>query len=325
MTAPALLTAALAAGSVLAFVAYILSRSAPGPDAMALRLGAYGGAVEPPTPRRAERSAGLRGLVDILSNAVSPVLDRTSHAGRLADDLARADLKMKSSEWVLAVLGVGILIGLLLSLRFGTPILLVLGPAVAWLGSGFFLRFRQRRRTRAFERQLGNTVVLLSNALKAGNSFAQALSTVSKTASPPISEEFARSTREVALGISVDEALNHMVARNRSEDFDFLVTAVQIQRVVGGNLAEVLDTIAHTIRERVRIKGEIRALTAQARASGYIISFLPVALGGILSVISPSYFTPMFHEPAGLIMLGGAGLSVLAGFAIMQKIVKIEV
>ena len=116
-----------------------------------------------------------------------------------------------------------------------------------------------------------------------------------------------------------------MVARNKSEDFDLLVTAVQIQRVVGGNLAEILDTIAFTIRERVRIQGEIRTLTAQARASGWIISALPVALGLLLSVISPSYFGPMFSKPLGQILLGVAVLMMALGFFVMQKITKIEV
>ena len=110
---------------------------------------------------------------------------------------------------------------------------------------------------------------------------------MSRNASPPISEEFGRATREIALGISVDDALNHMVQRNKSEDFDLLVTAVQIQRVVGGNLAEILDTIAYTIRERVRIQGEIRTLTAQARISGIIITLLPFGLAGVLELISP--------------------------------------
>jgi tight adherence protein B len=194
-----------------------------------------------------------------------------------------------------------------------------------WFASGLFLRFRQSRRTRAFNRQLGDTLTLLSNALKAGHSFAQALSTVSKNASPPIADEFARATREIALGISVDDALTHMVERNKSEDFDLMVTAVQIQRVVGGNLAEILDTIAFTIRERVRIQGEIRTLTAQARASGWIITVLPFALAGILSFVSPSYFLPMFSDPLGHVLLGLAIFSIAIGAAAIQKIVKIEV
>jgi tight adherence protein B len=148
---------------------------------------------------------------------------------------------------------------------------------------------------------------------------------VAKNATPPISEEFARATREIALGISVDDAMNHMVERNNSEDFDLMVTAVQIQRVVGGNLAEILDTIAFTIRERVRIQGEIRTLTAQARASGIIITLLPVFLAIFLSLIEPSYFGPMLSETAGHVLLLIAGISISIGTAIIQKIVKIEV
>jgi len=226
---------------------------------------------------------------------------------------------------VLAVAGIGITLGALLTMRFGTPVMLLVGPAAAWLGRGLLLRFRQSRRARAFNNQLGDTITLLSNALKAGHSFGQALASVARNASSPISEEFSRATREMALGISVDDALHHMVQRNKSEDFDLLVTAVQIQRVVGGNLAEILDTIAYTIRERVRIQGEIRTLTAQARVSGIIITLLPFGLAGMLEVISPSYFGPMLSETLGHIMLGVGIFSISIGAAAIQKIVKIEV
>lgn len=225
----------------------------------------------------------------------------------------------------MGVVGAGAFVGLLLWARFGAVILLLAGPLVTYFLSGVALKYMQGRRARAFDNQLGDTIILLSNALKAGYSFAQAIATVSKTATPPIAEEFARATREMALGISVDDALTHMVKRNQSDDFDLMVTAVQIHRVVGGNLAEILDTIATTIRERVRIKGEIRTLTAQARMSGWIIMLLPVALAGILTVISPEYFTPMFHETLGRIMLITGGFSMLIGYAIIQKIVNIEV
>ena len=264
-------------------------------------------------------------LFGSLTDVLNQLLSRSSRAGALADDLARADLKIKSSEWVLAVAGSGVVLGLLMWLRFGTFMAFLPCPVLVYFLSGFVLRFLQAKRTRAFDKQLGDTIILLSNALKAGYSFAQAISTVSKTSSPPIADEFARATREMALGINVDDALNHMVKRNSSEDFDLMVTAVQIHRVVGGNLAEILDTIAHTIRERVRIKGEIRTLTAQARASGWIITILPIALAGILTVISPDYFKPMFHETLGIIMLSVGGFFMAVGFAVIQKIVKIEV
>jgi tight adherence protein B len=232
---------------------------------------------------------------------------------------------MKSSEWVLAIIGSGLALGLLIALRFGSPLLIIIGFPVAWILAGAFLRFRQARRTRAFNNQLGETITLLSNALKAGYSFSQALASVGRNGSPPISDEFNRATREIALGITVDDALNHMVQRNKSEDFDLLVTAVQIQRVVGGNLAEILDTIAFTIRERVRIQGEIRTLTAQARISGIIITLLPFGLAVILSFISPSYFGPMLDETMGKVMLGIGVVMIGIGAAAIQKIVKIEV
>ena len=326
MTPAAVVAAALAASAVLSIFAFLLSRGQSQAGEMARRLNQYGGdTVAVTAPPRVKTGNALRDLLDALTSGLNPLLSRTSHTGKLADDLQKADLKLKSSEWLLAVVGLGILVGLLVALRYGSPLAFVPCPIVVYFLSGFFLKFRQKRRTRAFNNQLGDTLMLLSNALKAGHSFAQALASVAKNANPPISEEFARATREIALGINVDEALNHMVTRNKSEDFDLMVTAVQIQRVVGGNLAEILDTIAFTIRERVRIQGEIRTLTAQARASGWIITILPIALAGFLALISPTYFDPMITDPLGHIMLGMAIFSIAVGAVAIQKIVKIEV
>ena len=324
LSPPAIAAAVLAAGTVMSLTVWASGRRVTDADRVAARLSQYGRPAET-APRRVRTGNPVRDLIDTITGALNPVLARSSHTGKLADDLQKADLKLKSSEWVLAVAGVGIGLGALLTLRFGTPVMLLVGPAAAWLCSGVFLRVRQGRRSRAFNNQLGDTITLLSNALKAGYSFAQSLNSVSRNASPPISEEFSRATREIALGISVDDALNHMVQRNKSEDFDLLVTAVQIQRVVGGNLAEILDTIAYTIRERVRITGEIRTLTAQARISGIIITLLPFGLAGVLEVISPSYFGPMLTETLGHIMLGVGIFLIAIGAAAVQKIVKIEV
>lgn len=325
MNPASLIAAALVASSVLAFVAFFLTRGNREADAMARRLNQYGGSAVASAPPRVKTGNALRDLLESVTSSLNPVLSRSSHTGKLADDLQKADIKLKSSEWILAIAGLGVLIGLVAALRFGSVIAFVPCPFIVWILSGLFLRLRQGRRSRAFNNQLGDTLTLLSNALKAGHSFAQALATVSKNANPPISEEFGRATREIALGISVDDALNHMVQRNKSDDFDLMVTAVQIQRVVGGNLAEILDTIAFTIRERVRIQGEIRTLTAQARASGIIITLLPILLAILLSFISPSYFGPMLTDPFGHIMLGLGVFSIAIGAGIIQKIVKIEV
>ncbi len=324
LTLPAIAAAVLAAGTVMSLTVWAAGRRVTDADRVAARLSQYGRPVEV-APPRVRTGNPIRDLIEMVSTAIAPLLARSSHTGKLADDLQKADLKLKSSEWVVAIAASGVALGLLLTLRFGTPVMLLVGPVAAWLFSGVFLKFRQGRRTRAFNNQLGDTITLLSNALKAGYSFAQALASVSRNASPPISEEFARATREIALGIPVDDALNHMVQRNKSEDFDLLVTAVQIQRVVGGNLAEILDTIAFTIRERVRIQGEIRTLTAQARVSGIIITLLPFGLAGVLELISPSYFGPMLTETLGHIFLGVGIFSIAVGAAAIQKIVKIEV
>lgn len=319
-----ILVAVLAGGAVLSFFLVLGSRGSP-VDEVSKRLSQYGGEEAPAPVARPSSGNPVRDLFTSMSDTLNPVLARTSYTGQLAEDLQKADLRLKTSEWILGQAGAGIGIGLILAVRFGNLLWIFVGIAAALFGSGMYLRYRQSRRRRAFERQLGETIILLSNALKAGYSFAQAMSTVSRSAGPPIGDEFNRATREIALGIGVDDALNHMVARNKSEDFDLMVTAVQIQRVVGGNLAEILDTIAYTIRERVRIQGEIRTLTAQARFSGIIIFILPIALAIILSIISPDYFSPMFKEPGGWIMMTIGLFSMIVGYGLIQKIVRIEV
>src|SRR2546429_57317 len=170
-----------------------------------------------------------------------------------------------------------------------------------------------------------DTLTLLSNALKAGYSFAQAIDTVAKTAVPPIADEFARAVREMNLGGSPDEALSNITKRIASADFDLVATAYSIHRTVGGNLAEILDNIAYTIRERVRIKGEIQTLTAQARASGSIITALPILLAVFMFFVTPTYFQPMFSSIIGWILIAIGAFMIFIGNLIIRRIVAIEV
>ena len=150
-----------------------------------------------------------------------------------------------------------------------------------------------------FATQLPDTITLLANSLRAGSSFLQGLELVTREGRPPISEEFERVVREMSLGVALQPALNNLVRRVKSEDLELMVTAINIQSQVGGNLATVLDSIAFTIRERIRIIGEINTLTAMQRYSGYVITLLPVGLGGILFLISPSVHRPDAAQPAG--------------------------
>lgn len=244
---------------------------------------------------------------------------------RFADQLERADIALRPTEYNMLRLLAGGAAGVIASLRLGWVLGVLIGIAVGYFGGRFVIGYRHRKRLRAFDAQLAGVTVMIANGLKAGHAFVQALASVSASGKPPASVEFARCRREIELGSPLEEALTHLVQRNPSEDLDLMMSAVQIQRIVGGNLAEILDTIAETIRERIRIKGEIRTLTAQARASGWIISLLPLALAGLLTLIAPDYFTPMFTDPLGIGMIVASLTSMLIGIFFIRRIVDIRV
>jgi tight adherence protein B len=214
----------------------------------------------------------------------------------------------------------------------GNPLALLIGGLVGFFLPRFWLNRRKNGRLNAFNKQLPDTITLLANALRAGSSFLQAIELVVRESRPPISTEFARVIREVNLGLPFEQAMENMVRRVRSEDLELMATAITIQHQVGGNLAEILDSIAYTIRERVRIKGEINTLTAQQRMSGYVVGFLPLALVGFLFVAAPKFMDPMFDNrvsliglPGGVIVLAIGGFMMFIGFMLIRRIVDIEV
>ena len=214
----------------------------------------------------------------------------------------------------------------------GNPLFLLIGGLIGFLLPRFWLSRRKSGRLNAFNKQLPDTITLIANALRAGSSFLQAIELVVRESRPPISTEFGRVIREVNLGLPFDQALENMVRRVRSDDLELMATAISIQHQVGGNLAEILDSIAYTIRERVRIKGEIRTLTAQQRMSGYVVAGLPIGLAGILFVIAPNFMKPMFDNPpailglpAGVVILMFGGFMMFLGFLFIRQIVDIEV
>ena len=267
----------------------------------------------------------LENLREGLQHSLGGKLDKSDRGNKLADSLTRADIKLRPLEWIILSVAVSIAVGLVLWMRFGNIVFLAIGAAVGYVGAQIFLKFRKSGRAKAFDAQLAPTILAMSGAIKAGYTFAQAIDLVSKNSSPPMSTELLRVTRQVALGVPIVEALQKMVVRTQSEDVRLMVTAVQIQQQVGGNLAHILDTIETTVRERIRIKGEIQTLTGQARASGWVLIILPFALAGLLSMIAPTYFTPMFSNVIGQFMLGFSGAMVLMGYALIRKIVNIKV
>jgi tight adherence protein B len=184
---------------------------------------------------------------------------------------------------------------------------------------------RRRQRLKSFSNQLGDTINLMVNGIRAGYSVLQAMEAVSREMGPPIADEFARVVQEVQLGLTMEHAMGNMLRRVPSDDLDMMITAINVQREVGGNLAEVLDSISFTIRERVRIKGELMAMTGQSRMSGYMIGMVPVALAIFLYLINPKYMGQMFSHVCGYVMLACAGIGIASGFAVMSKIMQIDV
>jgi tight adherence protein B len=269
---------------------------------------------------------------------LNKVVEQRDFGANLAREIARADLQLKVSEYL--ALWAGVTVGVpLVMLAFSlvlpalrNPLILLVGLLVGFMLPRFWLNRRKSGRIKAFNKQLPDTITLIANALRAGSSFLQAIELVVREGRPPVSSEFNRVIREVNLGLAFDVALENMVRRVRSDDLELMATAISIQHTVGGNLAEILDSIAFTIRERVRIKGEISTLTAQQRMSGYVVGFLPIGLAGFLFIAAPSFMEPLFMNPPGflglplgVLILFLGGVSMFIGFMLIRKIVDIEV
>ncbi len=290
-----------------------------------------------------QAATGQGGIAELLAQSqalaqLNKVVEQRHFGANLARELARADLKLKVSEflvlWAASTIGVPVLF-LVFSVALpalGSPLALLAGALLGFLLPRFWLNRRKASRLNAFNKQLPDTITLIANALRAGSSFLQAVELVVRETRPPVSTEFSRVIREVNLGLPFEQAMENMVRRVRSDDLELMATAISIQHTVGGNLAEILDSIAFTIRERVRIKGEIRVLTAQQRLSGYVVGFLPFGLAAFIFIAAPSFFDPMFDPavnigglPAGVIILGLGLVSMFTGFMLIRRIVDIEV
>lgn len=253
------------------------------------------------------------------------ILRRRGFGRRIAKDLAMADLQLRVSEFVsLCLLAAvfGALLGLVL---FNLPVLALLSAVVGYFLPGLSVKRRQSARLKAFNDQLADAMRLLVSSLRSGYSMLQSMDVVASELPEPIGKEFSRAVREVTLGLSQEQALNNMLERVPSDDLDMMVTAVNVQHEVGGNLAEILDTIGDTISERVRITGEIRVLTAQQVLTGYLLSFLPFAVTLVLFAINRPYMMQLFQDPCGLSIAGVALLMIGIGYMIIRKIVSIKV
>ncbi len=264
-----------------------------------------------------------------IADWVNVRVERTRWGGGVADTLAQADLKFKPGEYfaliVIAIVGVG-----MVAWYFGGQSIVsgIIGGIVGFFLPRFYVSRQKRKRLESFAEQLPDMLSLMVNGLRAGFSTAQAMEAVSREMPSPLSDEFKRVVQEMQLGISMEDALFNTLRRIPSEDLDLIITAINVQREVGGNLAEILDTIAHTIRERIRIKGEIRVLTAQVMYSGRFLALLPFILTSIIWFGNQEYVMSVFQPDVilcGFAIFGTAFVLVGLGYFTMTRIAKIEV
>ena len=277
-------------------------------------------------------SAGEEASRSIVTEWMNRRVASSSAGDRVARELARADLKFKVVEYyALVFMSIGGM-AILAFLIQRHPASLGIGAIIGFFIPRFYVKRQQVQRLNKFNDQLSDMLNLVVNGLRAGYSTMQALEAVSRELPTPISDEFRRVVQEMQIGISMEKSLENLLRRIPSEDLDFVVTAMNVQREVGGNLAEILDTITFTIRERVRIKGEIRIMTAQVRTSGAVLSMIPVFLSIGLWFAAPTYIGGFFAESAatpqplcGIIAVGTIVGMIVGGYFVMMKIADIEV
>jgi tight adherence protein B len=287
------------------------------------RLGRY---VEQEIPVEKGKQSASSPVTDWLNDRVSG----SNYGDTLSRELARADLKLKAGEFIAVT---AILSFSLASLGFfgaGGVIGALIGAGVGLFLPRFYVKSQQSRRLIRFNEQLSDMLNLMVNGLRAGYSTMQAMEAVSKELPAPICDEFRRVVQEMQLGVPMQTALENLLRRIPSEDLDLVVTAINVQREVGGNLAEILDTISYTIRERVRIKGEIRVLTTQVMYSGRFLSMMPLFVMAILYFMNRDYMMEFFSPennnvlPCGYFALVCAGALIISGYVAMNKIGDIE-
>jgi tight adherence protein B len=290
------------------------------------RLGRYVGADQLPTEE--ERRAASTPMTNWINDKVG----RSSFGEGISRDLARADLKLKPGEFIALMVIAAFGVGMVAWFIGGQSIIAgLVGAAIGLFWPRFYVKGQQVKRLQRFNDQLGDMLNLMVNGLRAGYSTMQAMEAVSKELPAPISDEFRRVVQEMQLGVSMEQSLDNLLRRIPSDDLDLCITAINVQREVGGNLAEILDTISYTIRERVRIKGEIRVLTTQVMYSGRFLSMMPLFVMGILYVLNREYMMEFFKPennagmPCGYIGLACSAFLIMIGYVVMNKIGDIEV
>jgi len=240
------------------------------------------------------------------------------------DYLSMSGIKLRASEFIYLWVAITFVPMLIILLTGGSVVSGIAAAIIGFAVPPFLVKRARKKRQNEFNKQLAESLVIMSNCIKAGFSFQQAMESIAHDMQPPISTVFNKVIREMNFGVSKSEALRHMTESMKNDDLSLLVSAVMTSDQVGGNLSEVLDIISTTIKDRIRIKQEIRVLTAQGRMSGMVIGLLPVFILLLLMLINPGYFTSFFTHYLGKIMIAASVFLESIGFLLINKIVNIE-
>ncbi len=293
------------------------------PGRFSKRLQAYGRKGKPSD----EEKKSILERIPLLSRFSQAAEEEVKKRGLLSgvnSALEQANIPMSPGEAILGMIGLAAVGGIMFAIFEGLITGLVVFGLLLLLAL-FLIRYAGRREKKKFEKQLPDTLTLMSTSLRAGYSLLQATEAVASEAPDPTAREFQRAIAEARLGRTVTQALEGVVDRTQSGDFEWAVMAIEIQREVGGNLAEVLQTVGDTMRARNRLKGEIDALTAEGRISAFVLGALPFAMAGFLWTTNRAYLEPLFQETFGRIAIGVGVILMAAGIIWLRKIVNIEI
>lgn len=259
------------------------------------------------------------------ANRLNDAINRQGFSEKIALSLEKANLKLTVSEYLLIRVAVPLLLALV-GLVLGRSVVSVLiGGLAGVMLPSLWVRSRRKRRNQEFNDQLAETLSMLVSSLRGGFSLAQSLANAGRESPEPTQSEFKRVTQEIQLGVALAQALDNLVQRIESEDLDLVVTAIKINSKVGGNLTSILETISTTIRERNKLRREVRVITSMQRMSSYVIGLLPVALAGIIFMINPNYMMRLFQPNIFLCIPLGAGICSVIGYIVIQRIIDIKV
>lgn len=320
LTTTMLLTVGAALLTVLATLTLLLAlRHALARDTgVSERLDAYLSAAAP----LAESAAADEPQI---ANRLNEAINRQGFAERVARDLGQANLPLTVPEYLLIRAAAPLLLALIALFVWRTVYVLPVAMLVGYILPIFWLRARRRRRNRDFNDQLAETLTLIAGSMRGGFSLLQSVTHAARETLEPTKSELRRVAQEVQLGLSVNQALDNLVTRMESDDLDLVVTAIKIHGRVGGNLTIILENISTTIRERSKLRREIRVITSMQRLSSYVVGLLPVALALIIFSINPQYMLRLFQPGWTLCIPIGAAVSSAIGFILIQRIVDIKV